>query len=93
MPPSKPKKVERPKLPKGEEKGKSITLRFNVDDLKRVNAAAKDRKQNLSDWIRGRLMQQFNSHPANSRDFPSHPVKLGHDQAIHKIAVRYGAEL
>ena len=32
---SKPKKVGRPKLPKGEAKGKLVALRFKAEDLKR----------------------------------------------------------
>jgi len=52
MAPSKPKKVGRPKLPKGEAKGKLVALRFNGDDLKRVEIAAKVAKQTVSEWIR-----------------------------------------
>jgi predicted HicB family RNase H-like nuclease len=51
----KPKPVGRPKLAKGEAKGKIVPVRFNADDLKKVTAAAKASKQNLSDWIRGTL--------------------------------------
>ena len=54
-PKSKPKKVGRPKLPKGEAMGKLVALRFNADDLKRVMAAAKARNQTVSEWIRGTL--------------------------------------
>jgi predicted HicB family RNase H-like nuclease len=53
--PTKPKKVGRPKLPKGEAKGKIVPVRFGPDDLKKVTAAAKASKQNLSEWIRGTL--------------------------------------
>jgi predicted HicB family RNase H-like nuclease len=52
---SKPKKVGRPKLPKGEAKGKLVALRFKAEDLKRINAAAKANKQTLSEWIRSTL--------------------------------------
>jgi len=48
----KPKKVGRPKLPKGEAKGKAVQVRFDADDLKLVTAASKAQKQNLSEWIR-----------------------------------------
>jgi predicted HicB family RNase H-like nuclease len=55
MAPSKPKKVGRPKLPKGEAKGKLVALRFNGDDLKRVEAAAKASNKSVSEWIRSTL--------------------------------------
>jgi predicted HicB family RNase H-like nuclease len=51
----KPRKVGRPKLPKGEAKGKIVALRFSADDVKRVNLAAKAKKQTVSEWIRGTL--------------------------------------
>jgi hypothetical protein len=51
----KPKKVGRPKMAKGEAKGKIVPVRFNAEDLKTVTAAAKANKQNLSDWIRSTL--------------------------------------
>jgi uncharacterized protein (DUF1778 family) len=51
----KPKKIGRPKLPKGKAKGKLLALRLNSDDLKRIGAAAKASKQTVSDWIRSTL--------------------------------------
>ena len=51
----KPRPVGRPKLAKGEAKGKIVALRLNPDDVKRVSAAAKASKQNVSDWIRSTL--------------------------------------
>jgi hypothetical protein len=39
-------------LPKGEAKGKIVAMRFNADDLKRVDIAAKVAKQTVSEWIR-----------------------------------------
>jgi len=56
MAPSKPKKVGRPKLPKGEAKGKLVALRFNGDDLKRVEAAAKANNKSVSEWMRSTLL-------------------------------------
>jgi predicted HicB family RNase H-like nuclease len=55
MPLSKPKKVGRPKLPKGAAKGKFVGLRFEPEYLKRIDAAAKAGKQSRSDWIRSIL--------------------------------------
>jgi hypothetical protein len=59
MPVSKPKPnpVGRPKLAKGEAKGKIVPVRFNADDLKKVTAAAKASKQTLSEWIRSTLQK------------------------------------
>lgn len=51
----KPRKPGRPKLPKGEAKGKFVGLRFDPEYLKRIDAAAKARKKTRSEWIRGIL--------------------------------------
>jgi hypothetical protein len=48
-------KIGRPKLPKGEAKGKIVPVRFALDDLKAITARAKASKQNVSEWIRGTL--------------------------------------
>lgn len=55
MPIQKPKKVGRPKLAKGEAKGKIVPIRFNAEDLKRVSAAAKSKNQTVSEWVRSTL--------------------------------------
>ena len=52
----KPRKVGRPKLPKGEAQGKLIALRLSADDLKLLTAASKSQKQNLSEWIRDAVL-------------------------------------
>jgi hypothetical protein len=51
----KPKKVGRPKMAKGEAKGKIVPIRFNAEALKKVTAAAKANKQTVSEWIRSKL--------------------------------------
>jgi hypothetical protein len=51
----KPKKVGRPKLPKGEARGKIVALRFSVAEMKRVSAAARASNQNFSEWVRSTL--------------------------------------
>lgn len=51
----KTRKPGRPKLPKGEAKGKIVPIRFAPDDLKAVTAAAKASKQSVSEWIRSTL--------------------------------------
>jgi hypothetical protein len=51
----KPKKVGRPKLPKGEAKGKVVGLRLSPDEVKNFTARAKASKQTVSEWIRSTL--------------------------------------
>jgi predicted HicB family RNase H-like nuclease len=53
MPQSKPRKIGRPKLPKGEAKGRIVPIRFNASDLKRIESAARANQQSVSEWIRG----------------------------------------
>ena len=49
----KPKKIGRPKLPKGEAKGRIVPIRFNTADIKRIEAMARANEQTVSEWIRG----------------------------------------
>jgi len=49
--PKKPK-VGRPKLPKGEAKGRIVPVRFRAEDLKAMERAARAKKQTVSEWIR-----------------------------------------
>jgi uncharacterized protein (DUF1778 family) len=55
MPQPKAKKVGRPKLPKGHAKGRVFGIRLTDDDIKKLTAAAKVRKQTLTEFIRGTL--------------------------------------
>jgi hypothetical protein len=55
MPQPKPKKIGRPKLPKGEAKGRIVPIRFNASDIKRVEAAARASRKTVSEWIRSTL--------------------------------------
>ena len=48
----KPRKVGRPKLPKGEAKSKIVPVRFAKAEHERLSKAAKANKQNVSEWIR-----------------------------------------
>jgi hypothetical protein len=57
----KPKKVGRPKMAKGEAKGKIVPIRFNAEDLKKVTAAAKANKQTVSEWVRATLYANLTS--------------------------------
>jgi predicted HicB family RNase H-like nuclease len=52
----KPKPVGRPKMAKGEAKGKIVPVRLNPDHHKMFLSAAKDAGQTLSDWIRSTLL-------------------------------------
>ena len=49
----KPKKIGRPKLPKGDVKGHIVPIRFNSNDIKRIESAAKASHVTVSEWIRG----------------------------------------
>ncbi len=51
----KPKKVGRPKMAKGEAKGKIVPIRFNAEDLKKVTTAARAKNQTVSEWVRSTL--------------------------------------
>ena len=57
----KPRKVGRPKLPKGEAKGKIVPIRFNADNLRRVERAAKAKNLSVSEWIRSTLEANLNA--------------------------------
>ena len=54
MPP-KHKKAGRPSLPKGHAKVGTLRVRVTPDELKKLAAAAKARKQTVSEFIRGTL--------------------------------------
>jgi hypothetical protein len=54
------KKVGRPKLSKGTAKGRIVPVRFTTDDLKAMAAAAKTKKQSVSEWIRGTIHAELN---------------------------------
>ena len=49
------RKAGRPKLPKGEAKGKIVPVRFNAEDLKALESQAKASKQTVSEWIRSAI--------------------------------------
>jgi hypothetical protein len=53
--PKKPRKPGRPKLAKGEAKGRIVPVRFRAEDLKAITAAAKRSNQTVSEWIRSTL--------------------------------------
>ena len=53
--PKRTRKPGRPKLPRGQAKGKIVPVRFASEDLRAVEAAAKAKKQSISEWIRSTL--------------------------------------
>ncbi len=55
MPQPAAKRVGRPKLPKGTAKGRVFGIRLTDDDIKKLTAAAKAKKQTISEFIRGTL--------------------------------------
>ena len=48
-------KIGRPKLPKGEAKGRIVPVRISAEEVQRISAAAKKNDQKLSEWIRSTL--------------------------------------
>jgi hypothetical protein len=48
-------KIGRPKLPKGEAKGRIVPVRFNAEEVRRITAAATASNQKVSEWIRSTL--------------------------------------
>jgi hypothetical protein len=48
----KKRKPGRPKLPKGEAKGKIVPVRFSSERIKAVESAARAKKQTVSEWVR-----------------------------------------
>ena len=48
-------KIGRPKLPKGEAKGRIVPVRFNAEDPKRIELAARASQKTVSEWIRGTI--------------------------------------
>jgi predicted HicB family RNase H-like nuclease len=55
MPASKPKKVGRPVLPKGNAKAATVRVRATPNELRAYEMAAKAQKQSLSERIRNTL--------------------------------------
>ena len=51
----KPKKVGRPKLPKGSSKAEMLRVRATPEELKAFDKAAKASNQKRSEWIRSTL--------------------------------------
>ncbi len=52
---AKPKKMGRPKLPKGDAKGQIVPVRFSPDAIKKIGAAAKQNGTSVSEWVRSTI--------------------------------------
>jgi hypothetical protein len=48
-------KIGRPKLPKGEAKGKIMPVRFAAPEVRAIESAARISNQSVSEWVRGVL--------------------------------------
>jgi hypothetical protein len=59
MPPLKPKKVGRPKLPKGEARTSFVLVRLSTYERKKVEKAAKISNQTVSEWLRSAIDATF----------------------------------
>lgn len=55
MPKRKVRKAGRPPLPKGEAKAAMLRIRVTADESKAYDAAARAKKQTISEWIRSTL--------------------------------------
>jgi hypothetical protein len=58
----KPRKVGRPKLPKGEAKGRIVPVRFTADELKSMEREARAHGQVLSAWVRIAVAMEVKEH-------------------------------
>jgi len=56
----KTRKPGRPKLPKGEAKGRIVPVRFTAEESKAVEQAAKAGNQTVSEWIRSTVSAKLN---------------------------------
>ena len=52
----KPKKPGRPRLAKGETKGRTVLVRFRAEDAKQIEIAARASKKTVSEWVRSTLL-------------------------------------
>lgn len=54
------RKPGRPKLPKGEAKGKIVPVRFTAEESKALEQAARANDQTVSEWIRSTVSTKLN---------------------------------
>ncbi len=63
--PTKPR-MGRPKLPKGDAKGRIVSVRFNPNDLKRIELAARASQKTITEWIRGTVTAAMEAQQGNA---------------------------
>lgn len=51
----KPKKIGRPKLPKGVAKAETLRIRVTPEEMRAIEFSAKAKEQTISEWIRSTL--------------------------------------
>jgi hypothetical protein len=54
-----PKKPGRPKLAKGETKGRTVLVWFRAEDANRTESEAKAKNQTVSEWVRSTLLAKI----------------------------------
>jgi hypothetical protein len=64
-------KIGRPKLPKGEAKGRVVPVRFAPDEIKAIVCASRAANQTISEWLReiarfGTMYQPLAAHGSDS---------------------------
>lgn len=53
---TKPRKVGRPKLPKGSAKAAKVQVRLNPEEQRKIELAAKASNKTVSEWVRSKLL-------------------------------------
>lgn len=64
----------RPKLPKGQAKGKIVPVRFTPDELRGIDSSARLRKESTSEWLR-RVLPREAKHKGYSIQLNTRPVQ------------------
>jgi hypothetical protein len=75
----------RPKLPKGEAKGRIVPVRFRADDLKVLETAAKASDQTVSDWIRKMVNTHFNAYCPECRVNVTASIAMSRDALVEAL--------
>jgi hypothetical protein len=79
-------KIRRPKLPKGEAKGRIVPIRFTAADLKTMEAAARAKKQTVSEWVRSTVLGTFVAHCPICESNVTATTKLGRAALTEALA-------
>jgi hypothetical protein len=68
------RKVGRPKLPKGEAKGRIVPVRFTPNELRAMGLSARLRKESISEWLR-RVLPREAKHKGYNIQLTTRPAK------------------